>query len=475
MTPMTFRKNIFIWSIILLVIVTRLPFLFSGYGADADAWLAANSARMFWETGEYLESRLPGYPLHELISAPLVGIGGAPFSNAGTLFVSVCAIVVWFRFVRRTGRNPALLVTAFAFAPVFWQNSAVTLDYTWSLLFVLLALQAAHSGQAHYAGVMIAVAAGFRPSNLVVVVPLVILLIAGERHPGKAIRFLLVAGVSSALFLSPVLLKYGPAGWITSTMTEMSDMQPDIGLRIVSFFYRIIWFFGPVAFLLLVAMAVKNRNHLTAAIRSHDAVVRASLAGVTVLTALFFALPLERAYLLPMFPFVLLLADRVMSKGVLTLFTIALIVSGFVSIDVIDAQERRKGHLNVHAGMVLQEYMLRDALKKEKKNISAAEYPSRSVIMTRSGPFFWLENEHIEPVKGELSGSELSYASGHYRVMRQKKDTTVIFVAYLKSEEVDRVRSEGYAVYCLTQAQSNIESVAGYTLAGKKIPIIEPP
>ena len=127
-TTNKFVRRFWFPIVITMTILTRLPFLWTGYGADDDDWLVAKSASLLWKTGVYHESRLPGYPLHEILSAPFVGLGGAPLSNTTTLVATLVSIVVWRKISNNIGKHKKLLVIAFAFAPVVWQHSAETID-----------------------------------------------------------------------------------------------------------------------------------------------------------------------------------------------------------------------------------------------------------------------------------------------------------------------------------------------------------
>ena len=61
--------------LILLVILSRLPFIGVGYGLDGDAWSVAITAEHWHSTGEYLASRLPGYPVHEFLCKLFIPFG----------------------------------------------------------------------------------------------------------------------------------------------------------------------------------------------------------------------------------------------------------------------------------------------------------------------------------------------------------------------------------------------------------------
>ena len=83
-----------------MLVISRLPFLWLGYGEDPDTWRVARSASTLWESGLYETSRMPGYPLHEIISSPIIGIGGAPLSNAFALLIGLLLVVVWKQIAR---------------------------------------------------------------------------------------------------------------------------------------------------------------------------------------------------------------------------------------------------------------------------------------------------------------------------------------------------------------------------------------
>ena len=115
----------------------RLPFLFAGYGADTDAYRVALSARYFWREGEYLPSRLPGYPLHEAATA-LVIWGGPLLTNLTTAIVAFVGVLVFDRIVVALGvPGRGWLLVAMGFTPWLLVNSTTTIDYHWALTAML--------------------------------------------------------------------------------------------------------------------------------------------------------------------------------------------------------------------------------------------------------------------------------------------------------------------------------------------------
>ena len=358
-----FMRSFWLPIVITMTVLTRLPFLWTGYGADADAWLVAKSASLLWNTGIYHESRLPGYPLHEIVSAPFVGLGGAPLSNAATLVVTLVAIVAWSKISHHIGQHKKLLVIAFAFAPVVWQHSAVTLDYMWSLLFIVLSLQAILNQRILLAGIVLGIAAGFRPSNLAAIVPLLCLLYLRRQKIEDILVFVLSAILVSVGAFIPLIMKYGIPGWFIATRQEMSDvLYPTFMMRCISFLYRTIYFVGPLTSVIVGYVLWTSKNVIIASARSRDPIIVTSLVGLFTFLLLFLWLPLERAYLLPALPFLLLLIDRLSSPRLFMIFTLFLIFSALVSLDVIDANNRRSFRPNIHLGMVIEELIIRKEL-----------------------------------------------------------------------------------------------------------------
>src|SRR5688572_13728859 len=68
--------------------ILRLPFLNYGHGTDPDAWRVALTAHYLLDTGKYFPSRLPGNPLHELVTTLFIP-GGWIATNLATAAVSL--------------------------------------------------------------------------------------------------------------------------------------------------------------------------------------------------------------------------------------------------------------------------------------------------------------------------------------------------------------------------------------------------
>lgn len=454
--------------LLLAVVLTRLPYLFVGYGSDPDAWLVASSASTLWNTGEYSPSRLPGYPLHELVLAPVVPFGGAPLSNLCTLLFTLFATVIWSRIAQHYSPHPKLLTLALAFAPVVWQHSADSLDYLWSLCFILAAVHLADQRKIALSGVACGLAIGFRLANVVFIVPLAVFLLL-KKHTLKEVFLLcsvcILMGV--AVYL-PLLTKYGLMGWIEATRIQMSDVHPaSLSQRAVAFGYRTVYSIGPLTMALAAGLLVHGRQHLSNSLRGKEQMTAFSVVVIIVYLILFWMIPLERAYLLPAMPFLFLVVSRVSSTRQFAFWTAVLILSGLVTIDVIDREDRRRANFNIHEGMVIQEYIHRTEGMRRRERISSLSFDHKAIVMTNDMSF-WFENNLavLAPDPGfvDREYERSSHVEGYRRLTRGLTEPEVLFITYLLRHEIEQARNLGYTVYCVRRVREMIEKRVGYSM-----------
>jgi len=83
----THRRKIAL--VLLIVFLTRLPFLSAGFGSDDDAWRVAVAATRLRNGKEYIPSRLPGYPVQEYTTALIVPYGATAVNLLSVLMVLV--------------------------------------------------------------------------------------------------------------------------------------------------------------------------------------------------------------------------------------------------------------------------------------------------------------------------------------------------------------------------------------------------
>ncbi len=203
-----FTRPLAFAALAVVYVASRLPWLNLGYGTDPDAWRVALTAEHLLSKGEYLPSRLPGFPLHELVTVPLVR-GGWVWTNLSTVMVSLAGVYLFARILAELNLpNKGVLTLAFAFTPLLWINSVTTMDYMWALTFILGCYLALIRGRSLLGGVCLGLAVGFRITSAWAAFAFLIWLWR-ERRLRSAIPFLGAMGLTSLVAYSPVLATYG--------------------------------------------------------------------------------------------------------------------------------------------------------------------------------------------------------------------------------------------------------------------------
>jgi hypothetical protein len=445
---------------LLFVILTRLPFVFAGFGTDPDAWRVAASATKLWQTGTYEVSRYPGYPLHELVTAPLVVLGGAPLSNGGTLLCSVFLLIFWHRIAIREGRYPTLLLIIFAFTPLFWKNTATTMDYTWSLLFILLSLDHAMQKRAVAAGVFLGIAVGFRAANLIALFPLGVLLLEAKEVRRSLVTFTLFTAVVGMACYIPVALAIGPSAWITSSIEQVASVRGSQDLSLAISGYRGIYAIGPLAALFGLWIIVWQHRNIRLLLIQRDRLVMSACAALLVFGAQFAALPMEREYILPLLPFVLLALDRIVSRGTIVAMGVLLVSYGFVNPDLVEhGGLTGRIHPNVRWGVMIEEWQKHGERERIRSTILSLHPTRVTLVMTGFPNSFWFREPRIDTVASPF----------HELVYRNKADTLMHHTLLLSREEIALARKAGFTVCVLEGAQRFVEQAGRYSLEGEQI------
>lgn len=179
----------------------------AGAGQDADAWRLLLCGQRLWLTGEYTPSRPPGFPVVELLAALTVPLGLLGFKLL-TAWAGAGCVTLTYLLVARRSRRVALWASVLLLCcPAMILASTSTMDYVWSLGFMLLGFWFAQQGRAVACGVLIGLAAGCRLTALGAV-PVAWLLLRRDHRAsiGRALQLAICAtGVTAVL--------YGWVGW----------------------------------------------------------------------------------------------------------------------------------------------------------------------------------------------------------------------------------------------------------------------
>jgi hypothetical protein len=84
--------------------------------------------------------------------------------------------------------------------------------------------------------------------------------------------------------------------------------------------------------------------------------------------------------------------------------------------------------------------------------------------MTGSGPEFWVENPAFE------ADPDSFWSFSPEVVVRHVRNPDLHFIDGLTRDQIGRVRSRGYAVYCYGRNREYLEALLGYSMEAEGIP-----
>lgn len=309
----------------------RIPWLDLGYGTRPDAWRVALTANYLWANGEYLPSRLPGYPLHEFVTAALIK-GGWIWTNLSTVLISLIGVYLFARIARKLELpNRGVLTIAFAFAPLLWIYSVMTMENMWALTFLLGAYLAVLSGSPVRAGLSLGVAVGFRHTSLAMLMPLSLLLLRSGR-PRAILPLTITAAAVVLLAFAPVIAHY------RLHFLNFYDQPVPVQEVIRRLAKDGLGIIGTLTLLAALVLSFQRLRQLPRDLRRDPNVLTWAVA-IVVYAIVYIRLPHEVAYLIPVFPFGFFFLARYLSRvvlvGVLTVFVLA----GFIDVVSLDKAE----------------------------------------------------------------------------------------------------------------------------------------
>ncbi len=315
-----------------VVLVSRLPFLGTGYGIDADAWRVAWAAQSIAAGGEYIASRLPGYPVQELACSLLIKGGPWALNGASALF-SVIAVIFFTMTMRSLGFKDHLIAgLALAFTPLVYVNSVNSMDYLWALAFMMASLYYVVTARWLIAGILLGLAIGCRITSAALLLPLAWFVF--WRKPARPLVSLLKLSLSAlligAIAFMPLIFKYG---WDFLTFADHSYPDP---LRVIRMATVQVWgrFGLTVILAALVGLVVWKRVFAGGGkvSRLSPAAPTPWFLAIGVYLIIFLRLPHDAGYLIPVAPFVILLLAKYLRRRFFAILSFALALSCFVSI-----------------------------------------------------------------------------------------------------------------------------------------------
>jgi hypothetical protein len=360
----------------LAVLLTRLPWIGSGYGSDPDSYRVVLAARQIARTGVYEASRLPGYPVYEFLTA--LSAAAAPWvSNALTALFSAASFVFFALIVRELGvRRYLLIALAFAMTPVVYLSSCCTMDYIPAVALQLAATYAVLRRRPVLGGLLLGLSIGCRLTAGALALPLCLwMLLATARKP--ALRQCLAFGITlllvAALCFLPVWRHYG---------ADFFAFYDNGGYPPLDVVFRralpLVW--GQLGLLALLALLCAAPGYYRFSRRALDEPrTRHALALAAAATALylvaFLRLPDEAGYLVPSVPFVLLTIALLTPPWAAGAAAVALLLSSWIAFDA---------GVPTLDGPIVEDHLVRESQQRSTRAVieAVARLPGRATIVS---------------------------------------------------------------------------------------------
>jgi len=424
------------------VLISRLPFLSSGYGLDGDSWSVALSAKLLHDVGVYEVSRLPGYPVQEWLSSLVIGYGPFAVNLLSAIFSTIC--VAFFVLSLKTLRfkRPYLAGIAFAAVPAFYIHSTTAIDYNFALAFILGAFFFVIKERLLLAGVFLGLAIGCRITSGAMLVPLIIMLLQSDGLTKNIIRIAKLSiptFIVGALVFYPVYADYG-----FGFFTFYNVPYPAIPKVLYKFSIEVWGVVGIVGLiiatgLLFLPNKLKKRQYLFP--RSvNEKYIIAWLVAIDLYIIAFLKLPMESGYLIPLIPFVIMIFGKYLYDKAFEFLCVMLICSPFIAtigpLDRLDASTASALSFNFNAA---SEVLSFDLLKGP-----VISYKSRR----ENGVKF--VDTVLESVDSVSSKSVLVSGRWYNQLLVQQGDTmkkNMIFKSYLDENEAVYYFAKGYDIY----------------------------
>jgi hypothetical protein len=446
-----------------VVLISRLPFLDAGYGTDTDGCRVATAARYIATTGEYKASRLPGFPIIEF-TCSLAWKNGARFLNLLTAFMSAIAVGMLAIIAKKYGCKDFLLIAfTFAFTPVVYISSTITMDYMWAIMFVMFCWYAGLFGKPFVAGSLLGIAIGCRITTAAMTLPFALLFLDHDNWKLSFIRILkfwCAAAVVAITAFLPVFLTYGwhfftffgpafpPIATILKTITL--DVWGIVGFSAISI----------ISFLVLVRKKTIHIVSLTSLFLQRNFSV---CIAVLILFVIEYAIhPKDPGYLIPPIPFFLLIIARYFPRRQFVLMCGLIILSSFVgTIDSIDRPWSPKpSKLSILldiSGRSIAVDLLGPIFNDHERRLQQMRFV-QAVIATSDSIGYksavvagaWLPSI-IENTQGSIPESEFSDFS--------MKRNNVEFVNLMDKRLLLRFKKNGYRIYYLKTVEGYNYSV----------------
>lgn len=310
----------------LVILISRIPYLFSGYGSEEDAWGLILVARNISLTGIYEVSRLPGHPVQELLLAQMWELPSW-LLNLFTALISSISILFFMLTLRLMSiRNVIPAGIAMAFVPVFYINSTNIMDYTWALSLVIIAMHQVVNRNIVTAAIILGIACGFRITAGAMVIPFAALIYLQDKSIKKVFILGAVTSMVALICYLPAFYVYGSEFFTYYEYFPYPPFLKNVYKGTVGAWGLpgMVAVTGAVAVSFLSWKKMKDEHR-----EKYMPILIMCALAMLLYTYSFLKIPQKSAFVLPMIPFIIIFLAIFLSRKMMLAFAGAMIISCF--------------------------------------------------------------------------------------------------------------------------------------------------
>lgn len=311
--------------ITLVVILSRLPFIFNSLGSDLDSWREVYTGKIWHESHIYNASRFPGYPFPEFLYSFIYDYPYWSINFLSVLFTVGCCLY-FFRILEfLTVKFSFLISIVLSFIPVIYMNSTVAMEYNWSLFFLLGSVYYILNKKLWVASLFFGLMVSTRFNNIIFMPAFLFLTYSYTGKDFKrTLQFLFTSLLFACIFFLPVIIRYGRHFIQSSGASEVSF--PTLLSLATLHIYGVL---GMAVLLLSLIIQLFTDGFQKAKNLYKDHFTIFCIAMIISNLIFFIKYPLEAGYLIPSIPFVLILLQNLLNHKLIKIVLYTLLLSPF--------------------------------------------------------------------------------------------------------------------------------------------------
>ena len=249
---MSNRKNVRI-AYFSTSMLAFIPFLYYGFvSSDWDSYASIASGNILILENIYIPSRPPGFPIYELILAPLSLINSRVSLVIHFLFAILLFLLVENDINKKN--NNTLLLFLFFTSSLYLISAFTVIDYVIGCFFGYLGLNSIKKNKLYLGSIFLIISCGIRLSNIIFLLASIALLMSRKEHKKALLIFAITSFLVSLLYLPSYLIADGLC------FLNLTNTDHDLIGRFGRYFYKQLQIFGLIGSIIFLIALLNGKG-----------------------------------------------------------------------------------------------------------------------------------------------------------------------------------------------------------------------